>query len=275
MRKVNIMVDVSEEVYDTVVVPFKKSRKFSELINSLLTGYLKDNYVASYVEGTLDTLKNESARSLDEAIESMNQSFAMVGMLTDEASDMMSNGIDAVRVREREKGVVGQKERISSESSKEDNKENVKEGLLKEIDELKKQNNEMGRSLRKVLKALNMDFDEVTAEVDDDTSVPAKEEASATVESKSVSEVPNEDMQSKEVPERSYTPEVHKESENPVVEVVEQHSKDKDDAYDPLGDDITFGDEDISDAIFEDEEPDDDEDEDFLSGLLQGQVMSV
>lgn len=269
------MVDVSDEVYDTVVVPFKKSRKFSELINSLLTGYLKDNYVASYVEGTLDTLKNESARSLDEAIESMNQSFAMVGMLTDEASDMMSNGIDAVKVREREKGAVGQKERIASESSKEDSKENVKEGLLKEIDELKKQNNEMGRSLRKVLKALNMDFDEVTAEVDDDTSVPAKEEASATVEVKTVSEVPNEDTRIKEVPERSYIPEVHKESEKPVVEVVEQHSKDKDDDYDPLGDDITFGDEDISDAIFEDEEPDDDEDEDFLSGLLQGQVMSV
>ena len=269
------MVDVSDEVYDTVVVPFKKSRKFSELINSLLTGYLKDNYVASYVEGTLDTLKNESARSLDEAIESMNQSFAMVGMLTDEASDMMSNGIDAVKVREREKGVVGQKERIASESSKEDNKENVKEDLLKEIDELKKQNNEMGRSLRKVLKALNMDFDEVTAEVDDGTSVPAREEASATVEAKTVSEVPNEDTRIKEVPERSYTSEVHKESEKPVVEVVEQHIKDKDDDYDPLGDDITFGDEDISDAIFEDEEPDDDEDEDFLSGLLQGQVMSV
>ena len=269
------MVDVSDEVYDTVVVPFKKSRKFSELINSLLTGYLKDNYVASYVEGTLDTLKNESSRSLDEAIESMNQSFAMVGMLTDEASDMMSNGIDAVRVRkkEEEKGAVGQlKEHLVSESPKEDNGESVKEGLLKEIDELKKQNNEMGRSLRKVLKALNMDFDEVTADVDD-TSV--KEEASATVESKIVNEVPNADTQSEKVSERSYTPEVHRESEKPVVEVVEQHSKDKDDDYDPLGDDITFGDEDISDAIFEDEEPDYDEDEDFLSGLLQGQVMSV
>ena len=270
------MVDVSDEVYDTVVVPFKKSRKFSELINSLLTGYLKDNYVASYVEGTLDTLKNESARSLDEAIESMNQSFAMVGMLADEASDMMSSGIDAVKVREKEKGAVGQKERFASESFKEDNNDSVKENLLKEVDELKKQNNEMGRSLRKILKALNMDFDEITAEVDDGTSVEsAKGEASATVEAKTVSEVHNKDIQSKEVKERSYTPEVHKESEKPVVEVVEQHSKDKDDDYDPLGDDITFGDEDISDAIFEDEEPDDDEDEDFLSGLLQGQVMSV
>lgn len=275
MRKVNIMVDVSEEVYDTVVVPFKKSRKFSELINSLLTGYLKDNYVASYVEGTLDTLKNESARSLDEAIESMNQSFAMVGMLNDAASDMMSDGIDAVKIREREKGTVGQlKERFASESTKKDKEESVKEGLLKEIDELKKQNNEMGRSLRKVLKALNMDFDEVTAEVDDGTSV--KEEASATVETKEKEgKVPSEEIQSAEVVERDYTPEVHEEREKPVVEVVDQHSKDRDDDYDPLGEDITFGDEDISDAIFEDEEPDDDEDEDFLSGLLQGQVMSV
>lgn len=268
------MVDVSEEVYDTVVVPFKKSRKFSELINSLLTGYLKDNYVASYVEGTLDTLKNESARSLDEAIESMNQSFAMVGMLNDAASDMMSDGIDAVKIREREKGTVDQlKERFASESDKKD-KESVKEGLLKEIDELKKQNNEMGRSLRKVLKALNMDFDEVTAEVDDTISV--KEEASATVETKEKDDkVPSKEIQSGEVVERDYTPEVHEEREKPVVEVVEQHSKDRDDDYDPLGEDITFGDEDISDAIFEDDEPDDDEDEDFLSGLLQGQVMSV
>ena len=267
------MVDVSEEVYDTVVVPFKKSRKFSELINSLLTGYLKDNYVASYVEGTLDTLKNESARSLDEAIESMNQSFAMVGMLNDAASDMMSDGIDAVKIREREKGTVGQlKERFASESAKEDNKERVKEGLLKEIDELKKQNNEMGRSLRKVLKALNMDFDEVTAEVDD---APVKEEASATVETKEEGKVPSEEIHSREVIESDYTLEVHEDREKPVVEVVEQHSKDRDDDYDPLGEDITFGDEDISDAIFEEDEPDDDEDEDFLSGLLQGQVMSV
>lgn len=271
------MVDVSDEVYDTVVVPFKKSRKFSELINSLLTGYLKDNYVASYVEGTLDTLKNESARSLDEAIESMNQSFAMVGMLADEASDMMSSGIDAVKVREKEKGAVGQKERFASESFKEDNNDRVKENLLKEVDELKKQNNEMGRSLRKILKALNMDFDEITAEVDDGTSVEsAKEEASSTVEAKEKEgKVPSEEIQSAEVAERDYTPEVHEAREKPVVEVVEQHSKDRDDDYDPLGEDITFGDEDISDAIFEDEEPDDDEDEDFLSGLLQGQVMSV
>lgn len=268
------MVDVSEEVYDTVVVPFKKSRKFSELINSLLTGYLKDNYVASYVEGTLDTLKNESARSLDEAIESMNQSFAMVGMLADEASDMMSSGIDAVKVREKEKGAVGQKERFASESTKKDKEESTKEDFLKEIDALRKQNNEMERSLKKVLKALNMDFDEVTAEVDDGTSV--KEEASATVETKEKEgKVPSEEIQSAEVVERGYTPEIHEEREKPVVEVVEQHSKDRDDDYDPLGEDITFGDEDISDAIFEDEEPDDDEDEDFLSGLLQGQVMSV
>lgn len=267
------MVDVSEEVYDTVVVPFKKSRKFSELINSLLTGYLKDNYVASYVEGTLDTLKNESARSLDEAIESMNQSFAMVGMLADEASDMMSNGIDAVKVREREKGTVGQlKERFASESYKKDKEESTKEDFLKEIDALRKQNNEMERSLRKILKALNMDS------VDDEqvVDVPAREEASATVETKEKEgKVLREEIQSEEIDERGYTSEVHEVKEKPVVEVVEQHSKDRDDDYDPLGEDITFGDEDISDAIFEDEEPDDDEDEDFLSGLLQGQVMSV
>lgn len=266
------MVDVSEEVYDTVVVPFKKSRKFSELINSLLTGYLKDNYVASYVEGTLDTLKNESARSLDEAIESMNQSFAMVGMLADEASDMMSNGIDAVKVREREKGTVGQlKERFASESSKKDKEESTKEDFLKEIDALRKQNNEMERSLKKVLKALNMDS------VDDEpvVDVPAREEASATVETKEKEgKVLREEIQSEDIVERGCTSEVHEVKEKPVVEVVEQHSKDRDD-YDPLGEDITFGDEDISDAIFEDEEPDDDEDEDFLSGLLQGQVMSV
>lgn len=130
----------------------------------------------------------------------------------------------------------------------------------------------MERSLKKVLKALNMDS------VDDEpvVDVPAREEASATVETKEKEvKVSSEEIQSGEVVERGYTPEVHEEREKPVVEVVEQHSKDRDDDYDPLGEDITFGDEDISDAIFEDEEPDDDEDEDFLSGLLQGQVMSV
>ena len=257
------MVDVSEEVYDTVVVPFKKSRKFSELINSLLTGYLKDNYVASYVEGTLDTLKNESARSLDEAIASMNQSFAMVGMLADEASDMMFSGIDAVKVKEGNvpKGFEttktglpgGIKVEAKAEPSRED------ENLRKEVDDLKKQNEEMNRNLKMVLEALQtgnigglrgMSEGTVESKVEKEEAVQGSKEVASTVET------------------------IEESTTLPEIEVVEQQGSKKDD-YDPLGDDISFGDEDISDDIFSEEPEDDDEDDDFLNGLLQGQVMSV
>ena len=49
------------------------------------------------------------------------------------------------------------------------------------------------------------------------------------------------------------------------------------DEDDPLAGDITFGDEDTEVPLFDmdEEEEEDDSDEDFLSGLLQGQVMSV
>lgn len=97
MRKVNIMVDVPDVIYDNVVEPFKKSKKFSKLIQSLLEGYYKDDYIAMFVEGVLDEALAESRQSFENIMQSMKDSLAVVGMMESEASSMMKQGIEEVQ----------------------------------------------------------------------------------------------------------------------------------------------------------------------------------
>ena len=295
MRKVNIMVDVSDEVYDSVVAPYKKSRGFSNLINSLLIGYLKDDYVAAYVDGTLDALRGKSIEAFDEAIASMNNSFATVGMLADSAENLMQEGIDAVS--------VNGKKHLNEEVSEDDmdvliddttpkeaynpveEKVRVKNeedsDLREEVEALKQQNEEMNKNfktLMEMMKSMGMGSN-VFAEgstTDETDSKVGNEEVAVTSEDKINREYIEEtDTSEVAVPERKVSPVV----ETSSVPVEEKNYKDSEayDEDDPLAGDITFGDEDTEVSLFdmEDEEEEDDSDEDFLSGLLQGQVMSV
>lgn len=253
MRKVNIMVDVSDDVYETVVAPFKKARQFSELINSLLTGYLKDDYVAAYVDGTLDILRQESSKSFDEALKAMNDSFATVSMLADEATNMMNEGIEAVKVGKGKSRAVDNDEdeeiavaveepqreegKVLTPSAKDDN-------LRKEVDDLKRQNQEMNENIQMLLKMFKNGV----------MVSPQKEEDNSDLEVSSHEE--------------------EKEESKDTLFTSESNESESMDESDPLFGDVDFGEEET--PLFDDDTDDGyDEDDDFLTNLLQGQVMSV
>lgn len=294
MRKVNIMVDVSDEVYDSVVAPYKKSRGFSKLINSLLIGYLKDDYVAAYVDGTLDALKGKSYEAFDEAIASMNNSFATVGMLADSAESMMQEGINAVKVggkkhneevSEDDMDVLIDDTNLKEATNQVEEREEVKKeensDLREEVQALKLQNEEMNKNFKAIMemmKSMGMatnafaessNPDETENKVEDD-------EVAVTSEVEVHQEYAEETVTHKvSASERKVSPVV--ETSSVPVEENKHEESEVFDEDDPLAGDITFGDEDTEVPLFDmdDEEEEDDSDEDFLSGLLQGQVMSV
>lgn len=288
------MVDVSDEVYDSVVAPYKKSRGFSKLINSLLIGYLKDDYVAAYVDGTLDALKGKSYEAFDEAIASMNNSFATVGMLADSAESMMQEGINAVKIDGRKHNEevseddmdvliddTNLKEATNQVEEREEVKKDESSDLREEVQALKLQNEEMNKNFKAIMemmKSMGMatnafaessNPDKTENKVEDD-------EVAVTSEVEVHQEYAEETVTHKaSASERKVSPVV--ETSSVPVEEKKHDESEVLDEDDPLAGDITFGDEDTEVPLFDmdDEEEEDDSDEDFLSGLLQGQVMSV
>lgn len=286
------MVDVSDEVYDSVVAPYKKSRGFSKLINSLLIGYLKDDYVAAYVDGTLDALRGKSYEAFDEAIASMNNSFATVGMLADSAESMMQEGINAVKVggkkhneevSEDDMDVLIDDTNLKEATNQVEEREEVKKeensDLREEVQALKLQNEEMSKNFKAIMemmKSMGMTTNAFAESSNPEETESANDEVAVTSES----EVPQEYAEETDIPEvnaseRQVSPVV----ETSSVPVEEKNHEESEvlDEDDPLSGDVTFGDEDTEVPLFDmdDEEEEDDSDEDFLSGLLQGQVMSV
>lgn len=291
MRKVNIMVDVSDEVYDSVVAPYKKSRGFSKLINSLLIGYLKDDYVAAYVDGTLDALKGKSYEAFDEAIASMNNSFATVGMLADSAESMMQEGINAVKIGDKKHNEevseddmdvliddTNLKEATNQVEEREEVKKEENSDLREEVQALKLQNEEMNKNFKAIMemmKSMGMATN-AFAEGSNPEETASEDEVAVTSEAESHQERTEEaDTRKVSASERKVSPVVET-SSVPVEEKKHEESEVLDED-DPLAEDITFGDEDTEVPLFDmdEEEEEDDSDEDFLSGLLQGQVMSV
>lgn len=84
MVSTSILVDVEESVNELVVKPHKKAKTFSKLIATLLQGYIEDDYIRSYAEGTLGRMHKASVDVLDDALNSMQDSLFSMGILTSE-----------------------------------------------------------------------------------------------------------------------------------------------------------------------------------------------
>lgn len=94
-KKVNVMADVEQSVYDAVVVPHKQSKTFTSLIESLIEGYYSNAYIRSYVDDKLEGIQHESNDVLNDIINSMHQGLANMGVYTDEIKSTAQEGVDA------------------------------------------------------------------------------------------------------------------------------------------------------------------------------------
>lgn len=92
MKKTNVMIEVPEDVYDEVVVPFKQKKSFGKLVAQLLCAYYSNDSIYSYINGTFDELENEATEELLKDLNSMTQSLGIMGMFASQAEAVIENG---------------------------------------------------------------------------------------------------------------------------------------------------------------------------------------
>ena len=103
---VNVMVRVTKDVNDNVVIPSKQSKSFGNLVSTLLEGYYSNKYVRAYVEGRLDMLEEESSKQFNDQIQQMMGSISSMGIFTEELKEVNDVGKETFENTSEEKKQV-------------------------------------------------------------------------------------------------------------------------------------------------------------------------
>lgn len=86
------MIEVSEDLYNEVVEPYKKKKGFGRLVVQLLEAYRTNDSIYSYINGTMDGLENEATEELLKDLNNMAQSLSMFGVLHNQAEVVIDEG---------------------------------------------------------------------------------------------------------------------------------------------------------------------------------------
>ena len=279
-RKVNIMVDVSEEVYDTIVEPYKRNKKFSKLIETLLLGCMENDGVAEYVEGKFSSYYKQANHAFNGAVGSMMSSLAMVGIMADTASEMMEDGKRAVKLDDGVKVINGP----SPEKPEEDAK------LEKEIKELRRENQDTREKLQEVTEILRKFMSGEFNSKKEEEMAAEKEVAASAVKEESLEDPVKEEVDTEKTVDlrgNTVSDRVGKSAEKKVEKREEKRIEHKTPEVKPMSEDDDLDEDDplFAPVSFEDENSEDDEinlfeedkeDEDsYLDNLLNGQVYTV
>ena len=119
MRKVSIMVDVPDEVYNNLIEPFKKNKMLSKLLNALLMGYLSEDSVRGYIDDVLDGAHQQSLSEVEDMFENMQSSLANLGVYAKELKSTTKRGSDYFNNPESKSA----RESVSSQGGGVDSKE--------------------------------------------------------------------------------------------------------------------------------------------------------
>lgn len=104
LRHVSIMVDVPESVYDDVVEPLKRQKKFTKVIKNLLAGMKTDPYIQNVAEGSVERLdasnlqryREENSKNISDIIDEILVSTDIIGMAAEESQSLARGGVEAV-----------------------------------------------------------------------------------------------------------------------------------------------------------------------------------
>lgn len=132
MKKTNVMIEVSDELYDSIVYPYKKKKSFGKLVVQLLEAYMSNDSIYSYINGSLDGLEEEANKELLNDLNQMAQNLNMLDALHNEAESLIDNGerffsSRGESVRKEEKEVA-----VSNIEHEESSSENKNTGLSEE-----------------------------------------------------------------------------------------------------------------------------------------------
>lgn len=146
MRRTNILLEFSDEVYDTLVEPLKKNKAFTKLVTTLIDGYMSDSYIRAYADDTLDGMRNKAVSSFNESIASMNETLSEMGLVTDELEANSLGGRDMFRKKAEDQaeelnktvGTVGSvsSEELSAVNDRIDKVQDSIQGMMSMLSEL-------------------------------------------------------------------------------------------------------------------------------------------
>ena len=135
MRRTSVLLEFSENVYDALVEPLKRSKSFSKFVSALVTGYLNDPYIKAYADGNLDDYKKAYVSAFDDQLDEMSESLANMGFFADALESVSAGGKDhfAEKKKKAEEdgahfGVSGKSTKGKSEGTDSDYKKDL-EGL--------------------------------------------------------------------------------------------------------------------------------------------------
>lgn len=92
MKKTNVMIEVSDDLYNEIIEPHKKRKGFGRLVVQLLEAYRTNDSIYSYINGTLDGLEDEATNELLKDLNNMAQSLNMIGVLQNQAEVTIDEG---------------------------------------------------------------------------------------------------------------------------------------------------------------------------------------
>lgn len=96
IRRTSVLVDVSEELYYSLVEPLKKTRSLSKLIVALLESYENNGVVRQQVDNAIDGVDKLSDDAILNVASSMRESLRNLGIVSDMLEASSLEGLSAV-----------------------------------------------------------------------------------------------------------------------------------------------------------------------------------
>ena len=118
MRRTSVLLEFSENVYDSLVEPLKKSKSFSKFVSVLVTGYLNDPYIKAYADGNLDDYKKAYVEAFDDQLDEMSESLANMGFFADALESVSAGGKDHFAEKKKKAEEDGAHFGVSEKSTK-------------------------------------------------------------------------------------------------------------------------------------------------------------
>lgn len=130
MKKTNVMIEVSEDLYNEIVEPYKKRKGFGKLVVQLLEAYRSNEAIYSYINGTMDELDSEATEELLKDLNSMTQSLNMFGVYQNQAEVVIDEGQRAFNEFSNQAREDSNKFETSSNNNKNEDKPLTKEDVV-------------------------------------------------------------------------------------------------------------------------------------------------
>lgn len=152
MRRTSVMIEVNDDVYETLVEPLKRNKSFAKLISSLLNGYINDSYIRAFVDDNLEEVKKAVVGSFAESVGEMESALANMGLFADELNAHSQAGYARFQQHRAKQVEELDKEPISSKENTPRPKDEEFEALQNRVASMEKS---MSEGFSRILEILN------------------------------------------------------------------------------------------------------------------------